>query len=177
MKDNQNYLKIRSALMDSTQNGKIKYSYFVRSSLKELEALTKIFHLSEIGQVLKIDTGIDLTYNSFWQAYNRFKTSTPKTMLNAIIESPEPLKESSPASEIVSASSITTSNNYEWLEVISIPEKLKEIIVENHMTESEFLEANINLRYPVMAAKQIIEYISARNATESSNRILGNNYL
>lgn len=45
------------------------------------------------------------------------------------------------------------------------------------MTESEFLEANINLHNPVMAAKQIIEYTSDRNATESSNKILGNSNL
>lgn len=177
MKDNQNYLKIRSALMDSTQNGKIKYSYFVRSSLKELEELTKIFHLSEIGQILKTDTGIDLTYNSFWQAYNRFKTSTPKTMLNAIIESPEPLKDSSPAPETASASSITTSNSYEWLEVISMPEKLKEYIIKNHITESEFLDMNINIYNPIKAIQQITEYANARDIDENSKKILGNNNL
>lgn len=177
MKDNQNYLKIRSALMDSTQNGKIKYSYFVRSSLKELEELTKIFHLSEISQVLKIDTGIDLTYNSFWQAYNRFKTFTPKTMLNAIIESPEPLKDSSPDLETASASSITTSNSYEWLEVISMPEKLKEYIIKNHITESEFLDMNINIYNPIKAIQQITEYANARDIDKNSKKILGNNNL
>ena len=177
MKANQNYLKIRSALMDSTQNGKIKYSYFVRSSLKELEELTKIFHLSEIGQVLKTDTGIDLTYNSFWQAYNRFKTSTPKTMLNAIIESPEPLKESSPVSETAAVSLTQASNNYEWLEVISMPEKLKEVIIEYNMSEAEFLEAKINTSNPMAAIKMIIEYMNTKSVDENSKNIFGNNNL
>lgn len=169
MKDNQNYLKISNTLMNNLKNGKVKYSYLVRSSLKELEELTKTFHLSEINEALQKDTGLDLNYNSFWQAYNRFKTSTPKTMLNAIIESPEPPKESSPASEVISASPIITSNSYEWLEVISMPVELKERIIQHNMSEAEFLDAKINIYNKLTAIKQINDYMYAANCSKKSN--------
>lgn len=169
MKDNQNYIKIRNTLMNNLKNGKVKYSYLVRSSLKELEELTKTFHLSEINEALQKDTGLSLNYNSFWQAYNRFKTSTPKTMLNVIIESPEPLKESSPVSETAVTSLTQTSNNYEWLENISIDKELKKIIIQHNMSEAEFLDAKINIYNKLTAVKQINDYMYAANCSKKSN--------
>lgn len=168
MKDNQNYIKIRNTLMNNLKNGKVKYSYLVRSSLKELEELTKTFHLSEINEALQKDTGLSLNYNSFWQAYSRFKASTPKAMLNVIIESPEPLKESSPVSETVAVSLTQASNNYEWLESISMDKKLKEIIIEQNMSEAEFLDAKINIYNKLTAIKQINEYMYAANFSKNS---------
>ncbi|MBS7825096.1 hypothetical protein [Wohlfahrtiimonas chitiniclastica] len=168
MQDDQNYLKIRNTLMNTLKNGKVKYSYLVRSSLKELDALTKIFHLSEISEALQKDTGLNLNYNSLWQAYSRFKTSTRKGMLNVIIETPEPLKESSPVSETVALSSTQASNNYEWLENISMNKKLKEILIQSNMSEADFVDAHINLHNPVRATKQIMEYMYDKKRSKKS---------
>ena len=175
MQDDQNYLKISNTLMNNLKNGKVKYSYLVRSSLKELEELTKTFHLSEINEALQKDTGLDLNYNSFWQAYSRFKRSKPNVDISTRSYSPKPQKKLIMPLEV--EPELGETANYEWLQNIMMPKELKKIIIDNQMTESEFLKANFNLRNPLMAAKQIIEYISARNSTESCNKIFGNNNL
>ena len=168
MKDHQNYSKILNTLMHSLKNEKVKYSYFVRSSVTELEELTKIFHLSEISEALQKDTGLNLNYNSFWQAYNRFKKIKPKTMDRIIIELPDQLKEAPFDSKIASIPSIEIPNNYDWLTKLSIHAKLKEMIIKLNMSEVDFLNAKINIYCLVTAVKQINEYMSDKNRSKKS---------
>lgn len=174
MKDHQNYSKILNTLMHSLKNEKVKYSYFVRSSLTELEELTKIFHLSEISEALQKDTGLNLNYNSFWQAYNRFKKINSRTMDKIIIESPNQLKEASFDPQIASIPSIEIPNNYDWLTKLSMHAKLKEMIIEQNMSEAEFLDAKINIYCAVTAIKQINDYMSdkirSKKSTEFFNK-------
>lgn len=168
MRNSNSYPRIKNALTDSYKNGRIKYSMFVRSSLNEFEELSNLFYLSEIIENLKEDTGIDVSYNSFWQTYNRHRNKPKK-----VITAKPVLKPSNSVPEFGGESGSNKpailDSNYYWLEDINMHEKLKEEVIKWNMTESEFKEARINIHSPLQGVKQIADYARSRNLDKNSS--------
>lgn len=163
MRSREEYKKVKQVLIDSVKDGKIKYSVFIRSSLNELQELTTTFHLSEIGEYLKIDTALEINYNSLLKTFNRFKNNR-----NAITVKPLNKSNSVPELGLKSEGKI---DNYEWLDEINMNPKLKEYIISNNLSEEDFKKANPNINNPLTAIKTLTEYVNDKNLDKSSNAI------
>ena len=171
MRNNESYPKIKNALMNSYKDGKLKYSMFVRSSFSEIQRLSELFFLSEIITSLEEDTGIDIFYNTFWNAYNRHRSKRQNVITKEVLKPSNSVSEFGGKSRVVMPEiekDESYNGDYQWLDGISMHPKLKEEIVRLEMTESEFNDANINIHNALIGVKQLVEYSVSKNLDKNS---------